>query len=234
MSLCIEGLSSRLNGGEVTVFVQDKEPLIQLGNLIDWEHLKNLAEPDLKKTRGSFWWLGRKLYVRIHLAVMILQALYKWTDRETEIQIKTTPVYQIFCGLLIVVKWHCPDHTKIETFRNRLSPETYLKIIDYILNLAVGLGLGNPKHVDIDSTVQEANISYPSDATLMKKLSLKSSKVFGLLTKETDIWRRERRDQYREDYQEIPVIYFLAKNVSKEKKQRIFVTPHTLNRSLSF
>ena len=37
---------------------------------------------------------------------------------------------RVFCGSSGVVRWHCPDHTKIENFRNRLSPETQRKLID--------------------------------------------------------------------------------------------------------
>ena len=174
MSLCEDGINARIKGGKITVMVEDTHPLIQLGNLIDWSHLAKLAQPDLERTKKGFWWLGRKLKLRIHLAVMILQILFKWTDRLTEIRIKTTPLYQVFCGVNILSHWRCPDHTKIEQFRNRLSPETHKAIADYIVKLAIGLGFGDPSKVDIDSTVQEANISYPSDATLMRKLAIKA------------------------------------------------------------
>ena len=64
----------------------------------------------------------------IHLAVFILQSLLKATDREMEARIKDTPVLQVFCGKSILSFWKCPDHTKIEEFRNRLSPETQQKV----------------------------------------------------------------------------------------------------------
>ena len=72
-------------------------------------------------------------------------------------------------GLNIISKWKCPDHTKIEKFRNRLTPKTHKETGDYILQLAVKCGFGVPSKLDVDSTICEANISYPSDAVLMKK-----------------------------------------------------------------
>ncbi len=47
--------------------------------------------------------------------------------------------------------------------------------------IAVKLGMANPKEMDIDSTIQEANMSYPSDANLMVKLAEKSNKVITVI-----------------------------------------------------
>ena len=124
MSLCQDGLNTKTKGGRVITIIEDSDPLIQLANLIDWNHLAALAQPDLERTRKRLWWPGRKLRLKIHLAVMILQMVFKWTDRLTKARIMTTPLYQIFCGINILVRWRCPDHTKIEKFRNRLSPKT--------------------------------------------------------------------------------------------------------------
>ena len=159
MSLCQEGLNSKVYAASVSIFVPESEPLIKLSNQIDWGKIADLVMPDLKKTKKGFWWLGRKLYLRIHLAVLILQVLFKSTDRATEAMIKTTARFQIFCGLRLIKRWCCPDHTKIEEFRNRLSPETHKAIADYIIKLAIQLGFADPSKVDIDSTVQEANMS---------------------------------------------------------------------------
>ena len=229
MSLCSEGLSEPIKGGKVTIHVKDNHPLILLANLIDWAYLAELVHPDLKKTKKRFWWLGRRLYLRVHLAVLLLQILFKWTDRTTEAAIKRTAVYQIFCGLHLIGKWSCPDHTKIEDFRNRLSPETYQAICTYIVQLSVQSGFSNPSHLDVDSTVQEANMSYPSDATLMKKLS---EKCFKLLT-----YLQDKLKDYLPQGLSIDIgsivksaqrYFFLAKNACIEKKREVFASYHSL------
>ena len=220
MSLCKDGMNARIKGGKIMVEVEDTHPLIQLGNLIDWPHLSELAQPDLEKTKKRFWWLGRKLKLRVHLAVMILQMLFKWTDRLTEIRIKTTPLYQFFCGVNIMSRWRCPDHTKIEEFRNRLSPETHKAIADYIVKLAIGLGFADPSKVDIDSTVQEANISYPSDATLMKKMALKAYTLLEFLKEKGESGERCLGNKCKIDCEKISAICFYGEEHDSGKETR--------------
>ena len=47
MSLCQDGLDTKTKGGGVITIIEDSDPLIQLTNLIDWNHLAALAQPDL-------------------------------------------------------------------------------------------------------------------------------------------------------------------------------------------
>ena len=159
---------------------------------------------------------------------MILQMLYKWTDRLTEVRIKTTALFQVFCGLNIIAKWRCPDHTKIEEFRNRLSPETHKAIADYIIRLAISLGLADPSKVDIDSTVQEANMSYPSDATLMKKLALMAYKLLKFLKENKEVAVSTLEIDIKAIVKKFQQYIFMAKNTLKEKKQQVFKEYHIL------
>lgn len=183
MSFCTLGLETKLRSTAISVHVLSSDPLIQLANLLDWQEMARIADADLKKTKKGFWHLGRKLGLRAHLAAFVLQRLFKLTDRALEQRIRQTPVYQLFCGYGIVRKWRCPDHTKVEEFRNRLSTETQKSLGDYVLKVAVTAGYADPSWMDVDSTVQQANMSYPADASLLKKLSLKVSKVIEFLRK---------------------------------------------------
>jgi len=74
--------------------------------------------------------------------------------------------------------WYVPDHTKIEAFRSRLSPETQRHVANTIVVWATELGFADPSTMDIDSTVQEAHIAYPSDAHLMVHMTLLVNKVW--------------------------------------------------------
>ncbi len=125
MSLCHQGLDVKLEDTAVTTVVSVAEPLVALANTLEWPRIAALAIPDLKRTAQGCWYLGRRLSLRSHLAVMILQSLLKETDRGIESRIKQTPVLQVFCGKSVLPDWRCPDHTKIEELRNRLSPETH-------------------------------------------------------------------------------------------------------------
>ena len=124
-------------------------------NALNWEELGQIILPDLKKSTCKLqWWLGRKLKVRTHLGVFLLQQLLNETDRGMERQLRDNAVYAVFCGKTFVHNWNIPDHTKIEEFRSRLSPQTQCVLTNVIVKLAVKKGFANPVHLDIDSTVQ--------------------------------------------------------------------------------
>lgn len=169
MSICESGLSVKPKAESVVITITNAHPLLRLAQGLDWSALADLVRPDLKAT-GGCWHLGRKLKLRIHLGVFLLQQLYNQVDRQTEYAVRDNAAWQLFCGKGIVDDWHCPDHTKIQTFRSRLSPSTQQQLANAIAQKAVQLGFADPSHVDIDSTVQAANMAYPSDANLLCKL----------------------------------------------------------------
>jgi IS5 family transposase len=228
MSLCRRGLETKLKGTTIRILVPSKDPLIQLANALDWELITEIVLPDLKQTAKGFWHLGRRLVLRTHLSILILQSLCKETDRGIEKSINQTPVYRLFTGFGIVKRWKCPDHTKIEDFRNRLLPETHKQIGHYVLTVAQKIGFADASWMDVDSTVQEANMAYPADATLMKKLSEKCHKVIEFI--------KGKRKKYAPDFSiEIEKVrkvaqsyFFLKKNASIEARRQLFKKYHWL------
>jgi transposase, IS5 family len=179
MSIGFSGLDTPCCVQPVTIDVVPTHPLIQLAQVIPWQSLADLVLSDLKRTTAQGqWWLGRKLTLRIHLGAFLLQWLYHLTDRQVAWAIKDNAAYQLFCGRGLVDSWHAPDHTKIEEFRSRLSPETQRQIANVVAVWATGLGCADPSTMDIDSTIQEANIAYPSDAHLMVNMALLVNKVW--------------------------------------------------------
>lgn len=181
LSLCHQGLDVKVTDTAVTVAVSAAEPLLAVANALDWCPIAHLAIPNLKRTTKGCWYLGRRLSLRSHLAVMILQTLLKETDRGMEKRIEHTPVLQVFCGKSVLPNGRCPDHTKIEEQRNRLTPETHRAIGDYVLRVAQRFGFADAWWMDVDSTVQEAHIGYPADSVLMKKLCEKAHQVLSFL-----------------------------------------------------
>ena len=80
--------------------------------------------------------------------------------------------------------------------------------------------------MDVDSTVQEANMSYPSDANLMKKLVLKGVKVLkAMREKGLENGLRIDKDRLLKKAQEY---FFLTRTASKEKRRAIFKDYHEL------
>lgn len=224
MSICQSGVDCKVEAGKVLVFVTKQHPLIRLSQVLPWQTLVDTVLPDLKKTKKGCWWLGRKLKVRTHLGVYLLQQLFNKTDRQIEYDINDNAAYQLFCGMGIVDKWHAPDHTKIEEFRSRLSEETQQSLANLMAKQAVQLGFADPGNIDIDSTVQEANMHYPADSCLLKKLGAMSNKVAHFLNKTLKgclntplVVNMKKISSVSRDY------FFLPKNATKEVRNNTMI-----------
>jgi hypothetical protein len=205
---------------DVVVEITDKNPLIRLANALPWNDLVEMVFPDLKATtKKSKWWMGRPLRLRIHLGAYFLQQLFALTDRQTEYGIKDNGVYQLFCGKFLVNKWHYPDHTKIEEFRSRLTPNTQKKLANAIANHAVTLGFADASHIDIDSTVQEANMRYPTDGNLLCKMGAIAKKVANYMNDKLSVFKIKPMEVNLKGIKSRARKYFFAKqNTGREEK----------------
>jgi hypothetical protein len=223
MSICDSGIGIKLFSQSISINVTEDHPLIILANQLPWETMYDLIEDDLRNsTLLKKLHYGRKLKSRIHLGVYLLQKMYDFTDRKMEQHIKDNAAYQVFCGYGIVDKWHCPDHTKIEQFRSRLSPETQNQLANLLCKNAVDLGIANPFDIDIDSTVQEANMTYPTDAKMLRKLGSIAFKVVNGLTQ---FIPAIKADDLFIDMKAIASkarsCFFLKKKASNEEKSKV-------------
>ncbi len=230
MSLDVSGGDTAVGPAAITIAVTKDHPLIKLANALPWAFLIAVVLPDLKRTTAKgCWWTGRRLLVRVHLAAYILQKLYDLTDRQVEYGLKDNAAYQLFSGFGTVTGWRSPDHTKIEEFRSRLSPETQRLLANETAKVAVALGFADPSDVDIDSTVQEANIAYPSDASLMTKLSGLGRKVVDFLKAKT---RGLLPTDFAVDMKTVKAkaraYFFMPKNADIEKRRSAFNDLHRL------
>ena len=121
--------------------------------------------------------MGRKLKLRNHLGIYLLQLLLNETDRGIERQVQDNPVYAVFCGKLFVHGWSVPDHTKSSS----LSPENQCALSNQITRLAARKGFAKPKHIDIDSTIQTPDMHYPATINLLLKTAIVGRRIQKIL-----------------------------------------------------
>lgn len=228
MSFCLQGLDTKLKRTTIKIAVPSNDPLIKLANSLDWSAVAEIALPDLKQTAKGFWFLGRKLRLRTHLSTFVLQAVLKETDRGIEKRINQTPVLQLFTGFGVLRKWSCPDHTKIEEFRTRLKPETQKIIGHYVLKAANAAGFSDASWMDVDSTVQEANMAYPADSTLMKKLSEKCHKIVQFLKAKKKTYAPNLTIDIGAIRKKAQEYFFLKKTSAIEVRRELFKDYHRL------
>lgn len=224
MSIDVSGLKNKLKTTVVPMQVSKSHQLIQLANHLPIQEMSGKVIQDLKNTtKGGMWWTGRPIVVRVHLMIYLLQKIYDYTDRQVVELVRENAVYQVFCGIDVVKKWHIPVHQKVEEFRSRLSPETQNYLANTSCKAAVGLGLADPSVLDMDSTSQEANMSYPSDARLMVQLARKIAKVASWIEKKTRNFADSGNPiEISSLLSKAKGYFFQAKNVAKEKKREAF------------
>jgi IS5 family transposase len=180
MSLDISGLKYLIPIKlKIEVSVPRVHPMMILAENTPWEQMVQLVIQDLYKNCKKS---GRKLNIRLHLGAFILQSMNKWTDRTLEDMIKYHGPTMIFCG--IKKSFQGLDHSQYTRFRNRISEETAKKLSTIIIQSAESHGFTDSTFMDLDSTVQEANICYPSDISMMRKLVQKSEKLLKYLIQE--------------------------------------------------
>lgn len=220
MSIDDSGLNGNIVRRDILITVKNDHPLIQLSQMLSWNNLAEVVLSDIQSTtQKGRWWMGRPLCLRIHLGTYILQQIFNKTDRQIEYDIKDNAVYQLFCGRYHVKKWHYPDHTKIEEFRSRLSPATQQRLSNMIANLAVKLKFADPSHIDIDSTIQEANMTYPNDSGLLCKLGKIAKRVADYLNEKLCEFKIKPMEVNLKGIKSLARGYFfLKKNATQEEK----------------
>ncbi len=143
-----------------------------------------------------------------------MQKFFNLTDREAENTLRDNAAFRLFCGCSIIKNWHVPDHIKIEEFRSRLKPETQRKIANLIAVLAVKLKYANSAKLDIDSTVQEANISYSAVANFLVKIAVIAKRLVKPLGKLS----RNSIDAYQINLKKIKAVVFYYFNLKRRGK----------------
>ena len=149
MGLFKEDLSEMLN---------PKHPLYLLGERIPWE----VFEKEFKDLYGK---TGRPAKpIRLMTALLILKQLYDLSDESVIQAWIENPYYQHFSGMR-TFQWKFPvDPTDLVYFRKRIGEKGVSKILE--VSISLHGEKAKEKEVVIDSTVQEKNITFPTDTNL--------------------------------------------------------------------
>ena len=143
-----------------------QHPLFQLSNKINWECFENAFSPLYCSTNG------RPAHpIRLMCGLLILKHLRNVSDEMVVSQWSENAYYQYFCGGLEFMPKQPCDASELVHFRNRIGEEGMELILAE--SIRVNTDHDDEDHFDtafIDSTVQEKNITYPTDAKLHKKI----------------------------------------------------------------
>ena len=139
-----------------------EHPLFQLSNKINWERFENAFSPLYCSTNG------RPAHaIRLMYGLLILKHLRNVSDEMVVFQWSENAYYQYFCGELEFMPKQPCDASELAHFRNHIGEEGMELILAE--SIRINTDHDNEDHFDtafIDSTVQEKNITYPTDAKL--------------------------------------------------------------------
>jgi IS5 family transposase len=139
-----------------------KAPLLQLAAHIPWSYFEE-SFSDLYSTTGR-----PSKPVRLMVGLCILKHVENLSDEAVVQRWVQNPYYQAFCGE-VEFQWQFPcNPTDLVHFRKRIGKEGFEKI--FAVSIAIHGEEIPDKEACIDTTVQEKNVTFPTDDKLHRKI----------------------------------------------------------------
>ena len=141
-------------------FINIEHELVILSKKIDWDEVEKYFEKYYSE-------IGRpSVPVRKMVGLILLKQVYNESDENVVDRWVENPYWQYFCGEVNFQKQAPFDPSEFVHFRKRIGEEGAEKLLQLSIHL-YGKEV-NVKEVLADTTLQEKNITYPTDTKLHK------------------------------------------------------------------
>ena len=148
-----------------------KHELVLLANKIDWPSMEaaflDCYSPDMGAPAKA---------VRLMVGLHYLKYAFDESDESVVSRWVENPYWQYFCGYTHM-QHDCPIHpTSMTKWRNRVGVERLEELLKETIRLAVRERYLPPRdlrRITVDTTVQEKNITHPTDSKLLYKAIVK-------------------------------------------------------------
>lgn len=149
--------------------INPKHPLLQLAQTLPWDYFESEFAPLYSP-------VGRPAKpIRLMVGLCILKHTEDLSDEVLVQRWVQNPYYQAFCGEA-EFQWSFPcDPTDLVYFRKRIGEQGCGKI--FAVSIMIHGEKALEEEVCIDSTVQEKNITFPTDAKLYRKIIVRCLKL---------------------------------------------------------
>ena len=152
-----------------------KHPLYILANQVNWQLFEQEFSPLFDALTGR-----PAKPIRRMVALLILKHLRNLSDESVVEQWSENSYYQYFSGEKYFATTQPCDASELVHFRYRIGQQG----IELILRESIRINGkdGDDDQVSVDTTVQEKNITFPTDAKLHKKIITKCHKIAAVET----------------------------------------------------
>lgn len=152
-------------------FIREDHELCLLARKIDWESVENDFVEYYCTDNGR-----PSIPIRKIVGVLLLRRMFNLSDEGVVDKWRENPYWQYFCGEVNFQHEGPFDPTELIKFRKRIGETGAEKI------LKISMHLFSRKEIEetevlIDTTVQEKNITFPTDTKLQKKIIEKCRKI---------------------------------------------------------
>jgi IS5 family transposase len=159
--------------------------LIQLARKIDWPRFDAAFAGSYSQEMGA-----PAKAIRLMVGMQYLKYTFNESDESVVARWVENPYWQYFCGYTHM-QHECPLHpTSLSRWRSRVGPGRLEELLKETLSLAVRekqLSQRDLRQVNVDTTVQEKNVTYPTDSKLLYKALVKLVAA----AKSRGIWLRQ-------------------------------------------
>ena len=151
--------------------LDSQDPLIVLADKLPWSKIELEFQQFYNNTK-----VGRpNKPIRLMVGLLLLKQLENLSDENIVLQFKRNPYYQYFCGFTDYTP-ALPCHaTELVKFRNRIG-KTGMEAI-FKMSVELHGDANKESQVIVDSTVQESNITFPTDGKLAIKIIVRLLKI---------------------------------------------------------
>ena len=159
-----------LFGAHLSELLNPEHPLYLLANRIDWRQF------DLAIDACYADELGRPgANTRLMVGLMYLKYTFSESDESVVARWVENPYWQFFCGCQYMQHDPPVDSSMMSKWRKRVGAERLEKLLEATIHTALAmkaLRLQELEQVNVDTTVQEKAIAFPTDARLYHKMRI--------------------------------------------------------------
>jgi transposase, IS5 family len=157
-----------LFGARLSELLNPEHPLYVLAERMDWSEFEAAIDACYADE------LGRPgVNTRLMVGLLYLKHAFDESDESVVARWVENPYWQFFCGCQYMQHELPIDPSSLSRWRKRVGAERLEKLLEATIQTALGMGAMRPRElqkVNIDTTVQEKAIAFPTDARLYHKM----------------------------------------------------------------